>query len=149
MGRIRRIVHPSDFSRASNAAFGKAVEMAKANRAELLLVHVLVPFVPAMGGDGYVSPQVYAEIEASSNAYARKELDALAAKAKKSGVRTSVLVSEGAPAERIAHLARSKRADVVVLGTHGRTGLARMFLGSVASRVISIATCPVLTVRGK
>jgi nucleotide-binding universal stress UspA family protein len=102
-----------------------------------------------MGGDGYVSPQVYAEIEASSNAYARKELDALAAKAKKIGVRTSVLVSEGAPAERIAHLARSKRADLVVLGTHGRTGLARMFLGSVASRVISIATCPVLTVRGK
>jgi len=148
MSRVRRIVHPSDFSRASNAAFAKAVEMAKSNRADLMLVHVVTPFVP-VAGDAYVSPKVYADIEASANAYARKQLEALAAKAKKSGVRASALVLEGVPAERIAQIARSKRADLVVLGTHGRTGLARMFLGSVASRVISLATCPVLTVRGK
>jgi nucleotide-binding universal stress UspA family protein len=53
------------------------------------------------------------------------------------------------PHERIAQAARSKKADLVVIGTHGRTGFAKLFLGSVASRVLTIAPCPVLTVRGK
>jgi len=51
--------------------------------------------------------------------------------------------------EQIVRAARSKKADVIVLGTHGRTGLARLFLGSVASRVVTAAPCPVLTVRGR
>ncbi len=80
MSRIRRILHPSDFSRASGAAFMKAVEMAKANRAELLVVHVLTPVMP-MVGDGYVSPKVYEEIEATSRAQAQAQLDRLLGKA--------------------------------------------------------------------
>src|SRR5262249_7964006 len=59
MSRVRLILHPSDVSRASNAAFAKAVEMAKGNRAELLLAHVLAPIVP-MSEDGYVPPAVRA-----------------------------------------------------------------------------------------
>jgi nucleotide-binding universal stress UspA family protein len=54
----RRILHPSDFSSASRAAFAKAVELAKANRAELTIVHVLSPVMP-VPGDGYISPKVY------------------------------------------------------------------------------------------
>ena len=148
MSRIRRILHPSDFSRASSAAFAQAVDMAKANRAELLLVHVLAPFVP-MVGDGYVAPKVYEEIEASARAQAQKQLDLLVARARKAGVRAKSLVLEGVPHEQITRAARSRRVDLVVLGTHGRTGLAKFFLGSVAGRVISTAPCPVLTVRGK
>ena len=72
----------------------------------------------------------------------------LIAKARKAGARAKVLLLEGVPHEQITRTASSKRADVVVLGTHGRTGLARFFLGSVASRVIASATVPVLTVRG-
>jgi nucleotide-binding universal stress UspA family protein len=53
------------------------------------------------------------------------------------------------PHEQIARTARRQRADLVVMGTHGRTGLAKIFLGSVAGRVIAIAPCPVMTVRGK
>jgi len=109
---------------------------------------VQAPFVP-MAGDGYVPPQVYDDIEAGARAYAQRQLATLAVRAKKGGVRATVLLLEGVPHEQIARAARSKRADLVVLGTHGRTGLARMFLGSVASRVLSIAPCPVLTVRGK
>jgi nucleotide-binding universal stress UspA family protein len=145
MSRIRRILHASDFSRASGAAFKKAVEMAKANRAELLLVHPIVPLV----GDGYVSPKIYKEMEASARAYAQKRLNALVAKAKQAGVRAKALLLEGVPHERIAQAARSKKADLVVIGTHGRTGFAKLFLGSVASRVVAIAPRPVLTVRGK
>jgi nucleotide-binding universal stress UspA family protein len=65
MKHIRRILHPSDFSRASGAAFARAVEMARANRAELLVLHVLSPVV-AMVGDGYVAPQLYEQIESSA-----------------------------------------------------------------------------------
>jgi nucleotide-binding universal stress UspA family protein len=148
MSRIRRILHASDFSRASGAAFKKAVEMAKANRAELLLVHVMTPVVPLVG-DGYVSPKIYKEMEVSARAYAQKRLNALVAKAKQAGVRAKALLLEGVPHERIVQTARSKKADLVVIGTHGRTGLAKLFLGSVASRVVTIAPRPVLTVRGK
>ena len=59
------------------------------------------------------------------------------------------LLVEGVPHEQIVRLARSKRADVVVMGTHGRSGLAKLFLGSVAGRVVAAAPCPVLTVRGR
>ncbi len=148
MSRIRRILHPSDFSRASAGAFAKAVDMAKTNRAEMLVLHVLVPVLPFVG-DGYVSPKLYEEIEASARAQAQKQLNVLVAKAKKAGARAKSLLVEGIPHEQILRAARAKRADVVVLGTHGRTGLARFFVGSVASRVVSMGTCPVLTVRGR
>jgi nucleotide-binding universal stress UspA family protein len=148
MTRIRRILHPSDFSRASGAAFAQAVELAKSNRAELLLVHVLAPVLP-MVGDGYVSPQVYEDLEASSRAHGQKQLAALVAKAKKGGVRAKTVLLEGVAHEQIVRAARSKRADLIVIGTHGRTGVAKLFLGSVAGRVVSIAHCPVMTVRGK
>ena len=148
MSRIRRILHPTDFSRASGAAFTKALEMAKTNRAELLVVHVLTPVIP-MIGDGYVSPKVYEEVEATARAHAQDQLDRLMAKTKKAGVRVKGVLLEGVPHEQIARAARPKRADLIVIGTHGRTGLAKFFLGSVAGRVVSIAPCPVLTVRGK
>jgi len=148
MSRIRRILHPSDFSRASGAAFAKAVDLAATNRAELLVLHVMAPVMP-MVGDGYVSPKLYEEIESSARAQAQKQLDALVAKAKKSGVRARALLVGGVPHEQITRMARSKRTDLVVIGTHGRTGLAKFFLGSVAGRVVSVAPCPVLTVRGK
>lgn len=148
MSRIRRVLHPTDFSRASAAAFARAVETAKSNRAQLLLVHVIMPtYLPI--GDGYISPHVYADMEASARAYAQKQLAALVTKAKKAGVRATGLLMEGPPHERIAQAARRRRADLVVIGTHGRTGFAKLFLGSVASRVLAIAPCPVLTVRGK
>jgi nucleotide-binding universal stress UspA family protein len=148
MSRIRRILHPSDFSRASRMAFTKAVEMAAANRAELLLVHVLAPVVP-MVGDGYLSPQIYEEIETSARTQAQKQLDTLVTAAKKGGVRAKTLLLGGVAHEQIIRAARSKRVDLIVIGTHGRTGLAKLFLGSVAGRVVSTASCPVLTVRGK
>jgi nucleotide-binding universal stress UspA family protein len=148
MSRIRRVMHPTDFSRASSAAFKRAVEMAKSNRAELLLVHVISPAMPLVG-DGYVPPQVYEDMEAAARAYAQKHLQALLAKAKKAGARVKGLLLEGLAHERIAQAARSRKADVVVIGTHGRTGFAKLFLGSVASRVLAISPCPVLTVRGK
>lgn len=148
MSRIRRVMHPTDFSRASTPAFKRAVEMAKGNHAELLVVHVMVPAVPLMG-DGYVSPKVYEDLEAAAHAAAQKQLRKLVEKAKEAGARVKGLLLEGVAHERIAQAARSRKADLVVIGTHGRTGFAKLFLGSVASRVLAVSPCPVLTVRGK
>jgi universal stress protein A len=149
MARIRRILHPSDFSKASATAFTKAVELAKANRADLVLLHVLGPPLPLMAGDGYVSPQVYEDLDKSARAYASTQLTSLVAKAEKAGVRAKPVLRDGIAHEQILRAARSPRADLIVIGTHGRTGLAKLFLGSVAGRVVSTAACPVMTVRGK
>jgi nucleotide-binding universal stress UspA family protein len=144
----RRILHPTDYSGASRAAFRKAIETAKTSRAELLIAHVMSPVVP-VPGEGYVSPRMYDELATSSRAWAQKKLDALVAQAKKARVRTKGFLLEGVPHEEIVRFARARRVELIVLGTHGRTGLAKLFLGSVAERVVAAALCPVLTVRGK
>jgi nucleotide-binding universal stress UspA family protein len=148
MSRFRRILHPTDFSSASTAAFKRAIAMAKKDRSELVLVHVLAPPMP-IAGEGYIPPNVYEDLEASAQRYAEKRLATLKDKAKTAGVRASTVIREGVADEQIVRAARAKKADVIVIGTHGRTGLARLFLGSVASRVVTAAPCPVLTVRGK
>ena len=148
MGRVRRILHPTDFSRASSAAFARAVRMAKAVRAQLLLVHVLAPRDP-IAGEGYISPEFYDDLEASARRYGQKHLSRLQAKARKAGARAVTLLLEGVAHEQIIRAARSKKADLIVIGTHGHTGLAKFLLGSIASRVVAGASCPVLTVRGR
>ncbi|HEX4994617.1 MAG TPA: universal stress protein, partial [Methylomirabilota bacterium] len=74
---------------------------------------------------------------------------AIVARARKAGVRATGLLLEGVPHERVARAARARKADLLVIGTHGRTGLAKFFLGSVATRLVASAPCPVLTVRGR
>ena len=146
--KSRVILHPTDFSLASRPAFARAIAEARADGAELLLVHVLSPVTPFVV-DEYIPPQTYAEVQRSMEAYGQKQLDKLVAKAKAAGVRVRALLLEGTTAEAIVRIARSKRADVIVIGTHGRTGLGRLLMGSVAQRVVGTAPCPVLTVRGK
>jgi nucleotide-binding universal stress UspA family protein len=104
--------------------------------------------MPYVGEAYAAAPRVYADLLASLRQEAKRELDKLVAQAKKAGARATGVLHEGTAHDRIARIARSRRADLVVIGTHGRTGLARLVLGSVASRVIASAPCPVLTVRG-
>ena len=148
MIRLRRILHPTDFTRASTAAFKRAVARAKADRAQLLIVHVLSPAVP-IAGEGYISPKVYEDIESSARKYAQKRLAALQAKARAAGVKAVTLLLDGVADQQIVRAARLKKADLIIMGTHGRSGLAKFFLGSVTSRVVATAPCPVLTVRGR
>jgi nucleotide-binding universal stress UspA family protein len=90
MMTTRRILHPSDFSSASRAAFAHAVAMARTERAELLLVHVMAPVIPPTG-DGFVPANVYDDIERSIRADAQKQLNKLIAKAKAAKVRVRAL----------------------------------------------------------
>jgi nucleotide-binding universal stress UspA family protein len=144
----RRVLHPTDFSKVSNAAFARSLTEARARRAELVLVHVLTPVIVG-AGETYVTPSVYDQIDTSARAWARKQLDRLVARARTAKVRARGLLLEGVPHEQIVRAAKRQRADMMVLGTHGRTGIARFFLGSVAARVTAMAPCPVLTVRGR
>jgi nucleotide-binding universal stress UspA family protein len=142
------ILHPTDFSPASRAAFTHALALARAERAELLVVHVLAPVLP-MVGEGYMTPRTFDDVQRSMRAQAQKQLDRLVAKAKTARVRARGLLYEGTAADAIVRAARARRARLIVMGTHGRTGLTRLLIGSVAERVVGTAPCPVLTIRGK
>lgn len=143
MRRRRRILHPSDFSPASRAAFKTAVELAKAQRSELIITHVVhapvAPGIPERLRDG---------LRLRARDEAQKRLDRLVRSARSAGARATSLVLGGPVVHSsIVAAARRARANLIVIGTHGRTGLPAMLLGSVASRVIASAPCPVLTVR--
>jgi nucleotide-binding universal stress UspA family protein len=142
------VLHPTDFSPSSRPAFNHALALARDEGAELLLVHVL-PTVMPMVGEGYMSPTTFDDLQRSMRAQAQKQLDRLVAKAKTARVRARGLLYEGVAADAIVRAARAKRAKLIVIGTHGRTGLSRLFMGSVAERVVGTAPCPVLTIRGK
>jgi len=144
----RRILHPTDFSRASGAAFARALSEARDGRGQLLIVHVLSPVIP-MAGDAYVSPAVYEQMSKAGQAWGQKQMNRLLARARAARVRARGVLLEGVAADQIVRAAKRQRADLIVIGTHGRTGVARFFLGSVAARVTATAPCPVLTVRGR
>ncbi len=110
-----------------------------------MIAHVLVPPTPFVSEIG-IFPRAYEELEAQMRSEATKNLRRLLAIARKAGLRATALLVRGTADREIVRTARSKKADLLVLGTHGRTGVARLFLGSVASRVVASAGCPVLTV---
>jgi nucleotide-binding universal stress UspA family protein len=146
MSRIRTIMFGSDFSPASRPAFRKALELAHVTRARLLVVHVLAPVIPLMAEDSYLSSKTLDEMDVAARTAASKQLDRLLALARRARVQATALIVDGTAAEQLVRTAKAKRADLLVLGTHGRTGLTKLFLGSVAARVVATASCPVLTV---
>jgi nucleotide-binding universal stress UspA family protein len=150
MKTFKRILHATDFSKASRPALAKAVALARQNRAPLVIVHALSPLVVPVGGDfGYVSPTTYETVARDARQHARAQLAALTTRAKRAGVRTTAALLDGAPQDQVPRAVRRARADLLVIGTHGRTGLSKMLLGSVAERLIRLVTCPVLTVRSR
>jgi nucleotide-binding universal stress UspA family protein len=146
MTSIRRILAPTDFSPPSSRAVARAVEVARARRAALVLLHVLAPVTPMMG-DGYIPPSTFEKLDEGRRRAGQRRLAAVANRAARAGVRATTMLVEGVAAEQIARAARRCRADLIVMGTHGRTGFSRFLLGSVAQRVLTLAPCDVLTVR--
>lgn len=145
----RLIVHPTDFSAASTPAFNEAIRLARTAGATLLLLHVMNPMMPPDIGKRSISPPTYRQLRKVWRTWALEHLNRLTARARAARVRSTSIVREGAEAIEIARLARSRRAAMIIMGTHGRSGLGRAFLGSVATRVLTLARCPVLTVRAR
>lgn len=144
MRPIRKILVPTDFSACAAAAVDCAVDLAKTLEAEILLLHVL-PIVPFQvpGADMIQFPPEWV-------ASCRKDaLDALAKeKGRIQGTRLATELREGTLHECILAAAAERKADMIVIGTHGRRGLSHALLGSVAERVVRHSPVPVLTVRG-
>jgi nucleotide-binding universal stress UspA family protein len=138
MFSIRTILHPTDFSEPSTAALQTACDLAQSYRARLIVLHVVAP--PLAFYTEYSVPPDPAEIKAEDQA----RLDRLSLPI---NVGCERWLKEGDPATEIVRVAQEVEADVIVMGTHGRTGLERLFLGSVAEHVVRSAPCPVLTVK--
>lgn len=148
MKRIRRVLYASDFSAASRRAFATAVAIAKSLDAKLTIAYVIPPIAPSVP-EQYIDAVTLDQLEKRARHWSARQLDNLSAAAKKAGVRATTLVRTGDPVRQIVGAGRSTRADLIVVGTHGRRGLPKFFLGSVAERVVATAPCPVLTVRGR
>ena len=142
----KRILHPTDFSPAAEAAFEYAVKTAQREDGVLILMHVVEP-IPPFADEVYVAVKDAAQDVAE--AAARKGFDALLERAKKANVTAADVLREGRPAQEIVAVAADEFADLIVMGTHGRRGLRRLVLGSVAQEVVATAPCPVVTVRMK
>lgn len=135
MPLIKCILCPTDFSDAALQAFGYAERLAHAMQAEIVLVHAFDTPVAltASGQTVPADPRLVERLEAIHGTFA--------------DVSISRTLHVGAPGEVICWLASSRHCDLIVMGTHGRTGLKHLVLGSVAEYVIRHATCPVLTLR--
>lgn len=148
MKQIKRILHATDFSPASEPALEEAIDLAKQNDAELLIVHVIEP-VRYVAGEEFGGPELYVKLEEITDQNAQASMKKLIEKVENLKVNAKSLLLKGVAHEQIVNAAESRKADMIVIGTHGRTGFSKLFMGSVAGRVISTALCPVLTVRGK
>jgi nucleotide-binding universal stress UspA family protein len=141
---MKQIVCPTDFSDSATVAERQAAQLARALGAEILLVHVATE--APLWREGFVTPELR-EVFGAQRRWAEKALAGRAEALKAEGITARSVVKTGAPWREIVQLAKEEHADVIVMGTQGRTGLDRLMLGSVAERVIRHAPCPVLTVR--
>ncbi|HTM52604.1 MAG TPA: universal stress protein [Pirellulales bacterium] len=135
----KKILFATDFSPASDAALRYATALARDSAALLLIAHVEEVPTPYLGGEMYFTQPEY------PNPEIRKMLEAVVPPDK--NVRYEHRLVMGIAADDIARLAEEEKADLIVIGTHGRTGLSRVLMGSVAESVMRMATCPVLTIK--
>jgi nucleotide-binding universal stress UspA family protein len=142
MAVFRHIVVAVDFSPGSKRALDLAVDLASSLGAELTLVHAWDIPTWAYAGLQYPAYDVFAPVEKA----ARRELDQLLSETQKRVPRAKAILCRGNGAEEIVATAEKVSADLVVAGTHGRTGARHLLLGSVAERIVRTSPIPVLTV---
>jgi nucleotide-binding universal stress UspA family protein len=142
----KRICCPVDFSDASRAALEVAADLARRFGAELVLLHAYpIPGYTFPDGSVVASPRMMQELAEQ----AQRHLEEWRADAERlvAAPRVSAERAVGEPAAEIVSFAQGRGVDLLVLGTHGRTGLEHALMGSIAERVVRRAHCPVLTVR--
>lgn len=143
--KIARILCPVDYSEFSDCGLAYALHLAERFGAELMLLHVVeVPYVPAYGlvnGTELVLP--VGDLERGAGEY----MDELVERCSGQCARVQGEIRTGFPLSEIIAYTREIDADLIVMGTHGRTGLSHVLIGSVAEKVVRKAPCPVLTVK--
>jgi nucleotide-binding universal stress UspA family protein len=142
-----KVLHPTDFSDCAEQAQALAVDLVGKLGGEIVLLQVLIE--TPLYGEGVLSTAQIQSVYDAQRKWAEETLEARAADLSHRGIKASCRLQAGVPFEVIVKIAEEERADMIVMGTHGRSGLNRVLLGSVAERVIRLAPCPVLTVRAK
>jgi nucleotide-binding universal stress UspA family protein len=146
----KTILVPHDFSASADRAVAIAAEEARLRGAHVVLLHV-VELVPHFGPDLTMMVAPGTTEPVSVRRYymdvAEAELKVIADQLTTDGVATTVVVRSGIPVDEIRQLVGEQPIDVIVMGTHGRTGLRHLIMGSVAERVLRTSSVPVLTIR--
>ncbi|MBI2460362.1 MAG: universal stress protein [Candidatus Rokubacteria bacterium] len=140
--RLTRICYATDFSATARAAWPWAVALAEASGAEIDLVHVVFTPVP----DRHLSAEMLATMARRLREAGRAQAEGLLRGSPLPPERVQIHIGSGVVGDQIVHRAQSRSADLIVMGTHGWSGLLRWMLGSVAHEVIQTAPCPVLTI---
>jgi len=141
------VVCATDLVSTPRAVLETATTLAKSTGSTLTILHVLKPPVFAPGQN--LDAPTMERLQTQTRAWALKGLHKLSGRTSCAGISTSLLLRDGDPAEQILRAGRATKAKFIVMGTHGRGGLTRLFMGSVAQRVVSLAPCAVVTVRAK
>mgnify|MGYP002623203056 CR=1 FL=1 len=136
---IRKVLYATDFSEDTNQALEMATSLARDNNAELLIVHVFDP------PDPIASMPAHSAVPDVSRAEEEHALQRIEPPDPQVKFRHHLL--DGAPADAIVQFAEAEEADMIVMSTHGRSGLSRLVMGSVAESVLRHAPCPVITVK--
>ena len=147
---ISKILAATDFSEDSTLALTYAEDFARKFGAEMVILHVDQPLAPVMASPDLgpaMDVGAMSRIAEEQRLIAQRELDKIVQRLRDSGLKAKSLLKVGSPFLEILHAAQTENADLVVLGTHGRSGLAHVLMGSVAERVVQKCHAPVLTVR--
>jgi len=139
-----KLLVPTDFSETAAEAEAQAVILARGLGAEIVLLHVAVETPLYNEGPFGIDTR---EVYEAQRRWADETLEQRAAALRAQGITTRWLRRAGVPFREIVETAAAEHADLIVIGTHGRTGLNWLLLGSVADRVIRLAPCPVVAVR--
>jgi len=145
---LKKILCPVDFSATSALAAQYALAMARQNGSQLTLLHVVAPPLAALPGETGMLTMPQAdinEIAAACQERLEQTVDALSV----SDLTVQYKVVSGVPFIEIVRFAREHDFDMIVMGSHGRSGLGHLLIGSVAERVVRKAPCPVLTVKDR
>jgi nucleotide-binding universal stress UspA family protein len=145
--QLRRILVPTDFSGCANYALPYASAIARATGAAIVCVHVLEPIVPAVGYSGLSEPMPMADISEQLEDSAERELPEFTDCEELRGLKVEKIIVHGDAAAEIVRVAAEEDVDLIVVSSHGRTGLGRILFGSTAEAVVRHAGCPVLVVK--
>lgn len=145
--QLKTILLPTDFSGCANYAVAYAAAIARASKARVICVYVLEPMVPAVGYTGLADPMPIADISEQMEDSAERELPQVVHCEELRGLEVEEVITHGDAAAEIVRVAAERAVDLIVISSHGRTGLGRMIFGSTAEAVVRHARCPVLVVK--
>lgn len=149
---VKRILWPTDFSEPSYEALKDALEMCEHFSAELVAVHAVpeIPRIPPIAGGENEAAAHIIEIKNYEQALHKaswQKLHEIIRQRVPKGTKSVAIVTHGDPACEIVRVAEDERVSLIVTATHGLSGWRQLTFGSVAGRVVRVATCPVLTIR--